>query len=161
MLLQYRVPADANDETVALAVATRDGDRDCGFYVAAVGTGYLSLLLDKEADWVEMDTLLVPDHWYYVAVTFQAGEEETTVNAYVADLTGGDRELRQVLEDEQVPGVPAVSRLGIGKGFDDTGAHTYPWPGELDEVAVYDAVLEKEELQGHVDVLLPGGAGAE
>jgi hypothetical protein len=49
-----------------------------------------------------------------------------------------------------------VSRLGIGKGFDGTGAHAYPWSGELDEVAVYDAVLGIEQIQKHVDVLRAG-----
>ncbi len=156
LLLRYRIPDDGNDETVALAVATRDGERDCGFYVAAVGQGHLSLLLDGKANWIEMNTELVAQHWYYLAVTFEAGEENTIVNAYVVDLTGGDRKLRQILENEEIPGVPAVSRLGIGKGFDDTGAHAYPWSGELDEVAVYDAVLGGEQLQKHVDVLRAG-----
>ena len=160
LLLQYRVPEDANDETIALAVATRDGDRHCGFYVAAVGRGHLSLLLDKTADWVETGVVLASEHWYYVAVTFQAGEEETTVNAYCADLTGGQRTLKYVLKNKDVPGVPPMSRLGIGKGFDLTGAHAYPWAGELDEVAVYDAVLPMEELQSHVDVLRANGPGS-
>lgn len=158
LLLRYRTAEDANDETVGLAVATRSGDRDCGFYVAAVGRGHLSLLLDGEADWVETDTVLVPEHWYYVAATFEAAEESTTVSAYVVDLWGGGRQLRQVLKNEVIPGIPAMSRLGIGKGFDDTGAHAYPWSGELDEVAVYDSVLGAEELQAHVDVLRAGGS---
>ena len=161
LLLRYRIPEDANDETIALAVATRDGDRNCSFYVAAVGRGYLSLLLDKEADWVEMNTVLASDHWYYVAVTLDADEAKTTVNAYCADLTGGQRTLKHVLENEEVPGIPAMSRLGIGKGFDSTGAHAYPWSGELDEVAVYDAILDFEELQSHVNVLRASGPSSQ
>ncbi len=153
LLLKYRIPEDGSNDSVALAVATRDGDRDCGFYVAAVGRGHLSLLLDGEADWVDMETILIPGRWYYVAVTFETGEGKAIVNGYAADLTGGQRALQQVLSSKEVPGVPAMSRLGIGKGFDSTGAHAYPWSGELDEVAVYDAVLEKEELQSHVNVL--------
>ena len=153
LLLKYQIPKDAGDDTVALAVATREGQRDCGFYVTAVGRGHLSLLLDGEADWVNMETTLTPGRWYYVVVTFDAGEKTTIVNAYVADLTGGQRALKQILNNKEVPGVPAMSRLGIGKGFDATGAHAYPWSGELDEVAVYDAVLEEEVLQSHVNVL--------
>lgn len=161
LLLKYRTPEDVNDESVALAVATRDGDRDCGFYVAAVGRGNLSLLLDGDADWVETGTVLLDEHWYYVAVTFEAGEENTMVNAYAVDLTGGHRTLLHILDNEQVPGIPAMSRLGIGKGFDYSGAHAYPWAGELDEVAVYDAVLEADELQEHVNVLRAGGTGSD
>jgi hypothetical protein len=153
LLLRYRIPEDAGDETVALAVATRDGDRDCGFYVAAVGKGHLSLLLDGSANWVETNTVLAHDHWYYVAVTFKKLEESTVVGAYVADLTVGERQLRQVLKDQEVPGIPATSRLGIGKGFDNTGAHAYPWSGELDEIALYDAVLDPKDLQAHLDLL--------
>ena len=160
LLLRYRIPDDANDETVALAVATREGERACGFYVAAVGRGHLSLLLDVEADWIEMDTILTPEHWYYVAVTFKAGEESVVANAYVVDLTEGAGELQRILNDEVIPGVPAASRLGIGKGFDYTGAHAYPWSGELDEVAVYDAVLEGNELQRHVNLLRASGSGS-
>jgi hypothetical protein len=103
LLLRYQIPDDGNDETVALAVATRDGERDCGFYVAAVGRGHLSLLLDGEADWVEMNTILAAQHWYYLAVTFEAGEEDTIVNAYLVDLAGGNRKLQQILENEEVP----------------------------------------------------------
>ncbi len=156
LLLRYQIPEDAGDETVALAVATRDGDRDCGFYVAAVGKGHLSLLLDGSANWVETDTVLAHDHWYYVAFTFKKLEESTVVNAYLADLTVGERQLRQVLKDEEVPGVPATSRLGIGKGFDNTIAHAYPWSGELDEIALYDAVLDPKDLQAHLDLLQAG-----
>lgn len=161
ILLMYRIPEDGNDDTVALAVATREDQRNCGFYVTAVGRGHLSLLLDGEADWVNMETILTPERWYYVAVTFDAGEETTIVNAYVADLTGGQQALKQVLNNLEVPGVPVMSRLGIGKGFDATGAHAYPWSGELDEVAVYDAVLEKEDLQSHVNALRAGGTGLD
>ncbi|MHB8900835.1 MAG: LamG-like jellyroll fold domain-containing protein [Thermoguttaceae bacterium] len=160
LLLSYEVPPDANDETVALAVSTRQPDRGCGFYVAAVGKGHLSLLLDSEADWVEMDTLLTPERWYYVAVTFQAGEKSTLVNAYVADLTDDEPQLRRVLDNDEVQSVPSVSRLGIGKGFDSTGAHAYPWSGALDEVALYDTVLDQQELERHVDLLRAGGSGS-
>ncbi len=159
LLLRYRIPEDVNDETVALAVATRDGDRPCGFYVAAVGPGHLSVLLDGEADWVEMETLLAPEHWYYLAVTFQAGEKSTVANAYVVDLTEGSAKLQHVLKNTEIPGVPPTSRLGIGKGFDYTGAHAYPWSGELDEVALYDAVLEEKELQDHADLLRANDSG--
>jgi hypothetical protein len=107
-----------------------------------------------------MDTILTPEHWYYVAVTFKAGEESVVANAYVVDLTEGAGELQRILNDEVIPGVPAASRLGIGKGFDYTGAHAYPWSGELDEVAVYDAVLEGNELQTHVNLLRASGSGS-
>lgn len=161
LLLKYHTPEDVDDETVALAVATRDGQRNCGFYVAAVGRGNLCLLLDGQADWVETGTVLTDEHWYYVAVTFEAGEATTIVNAYATDLTGGQRTLKRMLDQQEVPGVPAMSRLGIGKGFDYSGAHAYPWSGELDEVAVYDAVLDQQELQTHVNVLRAGGTGSD
>ena len=51
-------------------------------------------------------------------------------------------------------GVPAASRLGIGKAFDWSVAHAYPWTGALDEVAVYDAVLDRDTLESHLDMLL-------
>jgi hypothetical protein len=58
-----------------------------------------------------------------------------------------------VVEERVVEGVPAFGRLGIGKGFDTNGGDAYAWPGVLDEVAIYDAVLPTETLREHLDVL--------
>ncbi|MDI9443577.1 MAG: hypothetical protein QM844_05355, partial [Planctomycetota bacterium] len=53
LLLQYSPPGDEDDRSVGLAVATRNGETACGFFVAVVGRGYLSLLLDAAAEWPE------------------------------------------------------------------------------------------------------------
>jgi hypothetical protein len=98
----------------------------------------------------EGDFACVADHWYYVASTFHADAGRTRINTCVADLSRGERTLNWIVKDRWVPGVPAASRLGIGKGFDENGAHAYPWSGQLDEVALYDAVLDRRDLEQHL-----------
>ncbi len=154
LLVRLDLPAESKEELIAVAVGTRAADPDCGFLVAAVGDGELTYLLDAEAPWPEGHLQFVSGHWYYVALAFDAGAGSTVVNAYAADLSEGQRRLRQVVVDDPAPGTPAASRLGIGKGFDETGAHAYPWPGAIDEVAIYDAVLGIETLQGHLEAIL-------
>ncbi len=155
LLLQYHPPADEDDDLVGLAVATRNGETACGFFVAVVGRGYISLLFDAAAEWPESRLQLTPDHWYYVAVTFVANGRTTIASAYAADLSAGERVLRRLLQREPIPGTPPASRLGIGKGFDESDAHAYPWPGALDEVAIYDAALDPDTLQSHLESMLP------
>jgi hypothetical protein len=138
---------------IAAAVATRDGQHECGFLVAAVDDGRLAHLLDAKSGWIESDFKFVPGHWHYVASTFRAESVHAVVNTFVADLDSTDRTLRWVVRDRSVRGVPPASRLGIGKGFDGELAHAYPWPGSLDEVAIYDADLGRATLEAHLNAL--------
>lgn len=151
---------EAMDEgTVGAAVATRAGARDCGFLAVAVDTGQIAYLLDGDAPWGGSTSSLIPGEWYYLAATFQAESGKTKVNVYLANLTRGEKTLKWAVQDEPAPGTPAASRLGIGKGFDRNVAHAYPWPGLLDEVAVFDTVLDRHSLQQHLDALLTPRSG--
>ena len=96
---------------------------------------------------------LTAGDWYYVASTFRVVSGKTLVNTYVANLSRGERTLSQVVRDQSVPGVPAASRLGVGKAFDADTAHAYPWPGRLDEIAIYDTVLSPTTLAVHLQAL--------
>ena len=125
LLLQYHPPADEDDDLVGLAVATRNGETACGFFVAVVGRGYISLLFDAAAEWPESRLQLTPDHWYYVAVTFVANGHATIASAYAADLSAGERTRAPAPAASQF-GTPPASRLGI-EGFDESDAHAYPW----------------------------------
>ena len=157
LLLSFEgFPGSAEGE-ISAAVATRQDERDCGFFVVAADRGCLVHLMDADSPWTEGGLELNPGEWYYVASTFLAGKTETTVNTYVANLSRPDRSLRHVVRDQAAVGVPAASRLGIGKGFARNIAHAYPWHGRLDEVAVYDAVLDQETLEKHWESLMARG----
>jgi len=156
LLLRFDGFPDRRPGTVAGAVATRASRADCGFFFVAVENGILTHLMDGEAEWVESDLKLTPGDWYYVAGTFQVDGEATTINTYAANLTKGEKRLRHVVRNRRAKGVPATGRLGIGKAFDENTAHAYPWPGALDEVAVYEDLLEPTELQRHLDALETG-----
>jgi len=141
------------EQLIGSAVATRANRHDCGFFVVAVDRGQLVHLMEGDAPWIESGVTFVPGDWYYVAGTFRTSGGTTTVNTYLANLSDGERVLRHVVRDEIAGGTPAASRLGIGKGFDENIAHAYPWSGSLDEVAIYDDVLDVKTLQTHLDVL--------
>ncbi len=149
------VPA-STQKPWSVAVGTRADTCDCGFFVVASGRGRLVHLMDRNADWVEGDVQFQPGEWYYVASTFQVASGKTLVNSYVANLSQGERTLKWVVRNQVAEGMPAVSRLGIGKGFAEDISHAYPWSGSLDEVAVYDVVVDRETLQKRLRCLLPG-----
>jgi hypothetical protein len=157
LLLRLDDVGEDQEGSLLAAVATRANRRSCGFLVTAVDHGELAHLLDGEAPWLRSGFDFVPGHWYYVASTFQTlGERETMVNSYVADLSMEKRTLQRVIKDRRTPGVPAAGPLGIGKGFDGNAAHAYPWSGALDEIAIYDAVLDSSVLQAHLEALTGG-----
>jgi hypothetical protein len=153
LLLNFAGTPEGNG-TISVAVSTRDDDRSCGFFVVAVDHGQLVHLMDGLAPWTQGAVEFIPGEWYYVASTFAAGEGVTTVNSYVANLTRGQSKLTCAVKNQIARGVAAASRLGIGKGFNATVAHAYPWSGALDEVAIYDAVLDPETLQEHLEAIL-------
>ena len=155
LLLNFAGTPEGNG-TISVAVSTREDDRSCGFFVVAVDRGQLVHLMDGMAPWTESDAELIPGEWYYVASTFAAGDGTTTVNSYVANLTRGQSKLTWAVKNQVARGVPAASRLGIGKGFNATVAHAYPWSGALDEVAIYNTVLDPDTLQGHLEAILGG-----
>jgi hypothetical protein len=135
-------------------VATRDGQRECGFFLGAADEGHLVHLFDGDAEWIDGNLAFTPGEWYYVASTFRAADGQTTINTYAANLTLGEQKLSRVVVDAIAPGLPPPSRLGVGKGLDNTLAHAYPWPGRIDELAIYDAVLDEKTLAEHLKGLM-------
>jgi hypothetical protein len=156
LLANFAGFAVTREGAIGAAVATRASAERCGFLVAAVDAGQIVFLLDRDAPWGGSETPLFAGEWYYLVSTFQVQAGRTRVNTYLADLSRGEKTLTRVVRDEMAPGVPAASRLGIGKGFDSSVAHAYPWPGLLDEVAIYDAILDAATLQRHLDALTGG-----
>lgn len=135
---------------VAAVVATRDSHRNCGFLIAVADDGHLVHLFDGDAEWTAGGFVLTPGEWYYIASTFRSGSEQTTINTYAANLSRAERQLTRILTDAVAPGVPPPGRLGVGKGLDNTLAHAYPWSGRIDELAIYDAILDVQTLQEHL-----------
>lgn len=154
LLLTFNGLTGLKEGAICAAVATRDAPIDCGFLTAAVGENELVHLMNAEEPWVQSGLSFIPGDWYYVASTFQVIDGQTVVNCFAANLSEGERTLRQVVDDAITPGTPAASRLGVGKAFDWSVAHAYPWAGSLDEVALYDAALDLQTLQGHLRMLL-------
>lgn len=137
-------------------LATRADPRRSSFFLAIGSEGRILHLFDADQAWQEAEIALIPGEWYYLASTFQTDLEKqtTTVNTYLANLTRGETTLQWVLQNKTLAGMPAPSRLGVGKGFDQDGAHAYPWPGLLDEIAIYRSALDSHTLQHHHSLLV-------
>ncbi|MGO8748361.1 MAG: LamG-like jellyroll fold domain-containing protein [Thermoguttaceae bacterium] len=156
VLLRWSDDDDSAAGSICAAIATRESRRRCSFWLAAVDDGRLAHLADGEASWTEgeEDFAFIPGEWYYVIATFRAEGRGITVNTWAANLSRRDATLTWVVKDQLAPGVAAASRLGIGKGFDADLAHAYPWSGALDEIAIYDTVLDQKTRQEHFRALV-------
>jgi len=163
VLLKARPPEGHPKAPICVALATRENSQRSSFFLAAVDHCQLTHLMDADAPWVETegDFACAADQWYYLASTFRVESGRTRINTYVADLTRGERTLNWIVKDRLAPGVPGTSRLGVGKGFDENGAHAYPWSGDLDEVALYDAILDRDALEQHLLAILPATSDPE
>jgi hypothetical protein len=91
-----------------------------------------------------------PGHWYYVVNTFEESGGNTTINSYIADLTAGELVMTHVLNNVVASGGFAGSDfMGIGT-FATGGGVQEAWAGLLDEVAIYDQILEPWTIQEHL-----------
>jgi len=98
-----------------------------------------------------------PGHWYYVANTFEydSANNRTILSSYLADLTEGQFTLRKVLDGVAVNGTfTGTAPLGIGIFNTDGVSFAQAWSGSLDEIALYDRILDAEELQFHLTSLM-------
>lgn len=163
LLLRPRPPERASHAAICCALATRQDRRACSLYLGMDEHAALAQLMDAESPWVQTEGLFafVPGHWYYVASTFRVESSQTRINTWIADLSQRETTLTWIVRNQWVPGVPAASRLGIGKGFDETGAHAYPWSGDLDEIAIYDAALDPHVLEQHMHAIFTSSAGLQ
>ena len=91
-------------------------------------------------------------NWYFAAGSYTTDGTDTTFTNYLADLTAGDTTLTTV-GPVTVPGMfpTGATPLGIGARWDGPGE---AFPGQIDEVNLYNAVLDENTLQVHLDQLL-------
>jgi len=147
-------PLGDRADAVGSVLATR-GDRDrASFFLATAGDGTLMHLFDARENWLVTDGCLDPGHWYYAAATFANCNGRVVVNTWLADLSRGERQLRQVLHRGQAVGGLAPGPLAIGKGFDSAGAHAYAFPGAIDEVVLYNGIVGEDTLNEHLELLV-------
>ena len=95
-------------------------------------------------------------HWYFVTGSYVINRDTniTTFTNYIADLTNGDTILRKVgpFSNNGGPYPTGGSPLGIG-GRWDAGES---FPGQIDEVNLYDAEKEEVNFQQHLDSITGG-----
>lgn len=153
LLLRCDCAERSENGMISAALATRQDHRNCSFFVASLDHGRLVQLLDGQAGWLESGFRFAQGHWYYLASSFDAQQQETVVNTYVADLTTSKSHFYWLVRNRSIPGTPAPGRLGVGNGFDGDLANAYPWLGTVGEIAIYDTILSQVTVQAHLDAL--------
>ncbi|NMC19089.1 MAG: FecR domain-containing protein, partial [Thermogutta sp.] len=147
-------PDRGRGDAVGSLLATRQ-DRDrASFFLAAAGDGTLMHLFDARENWLVTEGRLEPGHWYYAAAAFEECDGRVMVDTWLADLSLGERRLRQVLRRGQAVGGMAPGRLAIGKGFDSAGAHAYAFPGTIDEIVLYNEIVGENVFNEHLRLLV-------
>ena len=92
------------------------------------------------------------DHWYYAAGSYTSTGANTTFTNYLADLTAGDTTLTTLGPITVAGTFPTGSTtLGIGSRWDGPGE---AFPGQIDEVNLYNAALDGSTFQTHLNQLL-------
>lgn len=115
---------------------------------------------DFESDGeVEFLLPLTPGNWYYTAATYEVdtASDTTTITAYIADLTGGDATLNPLGSKTVQGSYLGDAPLTIGLMSDaayDTFGYQHFFPGAIDEVALYSALLDQPTLQSHLTAIL-------
>jgi hypothetical protein len=144
-------------EDVCILLGTRAGADRCGFLLAADGFGRLLCLFEANSPWLEIPVRLLPGGWYYLAATFENRENQgrpgSRVTVFVGELDGPSS-LTKVVDGVWIPGQLPGGFLGVGKGFEKNGAHAYPWPGAIDELAVFSSALEEVTIRKHFGLLV-------
>lgn len=157
-IVRFDRPAIPREEDLCVLLGTRQGPSRCGFLVVADGWGRLGIILDAERPWLETPLRFTPGEWYFVAVVFCREDRDdtpgTVVDAYAAALGEPRQALTKILRGVWVPGWVASGQLGVGKGFEKNGAHAYPWPGAVDEIAIFDVALTEAQIERHFTALV-------
>ena len=135
-------------------VATRPSTNQRGYFVfQGDPTGDSSDISTLIGNWSTANTqtlveTLTAGHWYYVANTYQISGGNTTINTYVADLTVGQTALATATKGVTgTYGSSAPLYIGIGNFLGEG------FPGAIDEVALYDSVLDGPSVLNHVRAL--------
>ncbi len=160
MIIRFDGWPPAGENTLACLLATRQDQRRRAVLLGVLPVesenrhlGRLVHVCDEMAPWTETRGVLVPAHWYYVAATFAQEGKGTRVSTWLADLTEKGP-LVCALKDGHVAGHPVDGYLGVGKGFDAGMSHAYPFPGAIDELAIYNGVLEEDVIRFHLTHLV-------
>lgn len=157
LVVRFDRPDRVTAEDLCVLLGTRQGPDRCGFLAAADGWGQVGIILDANHPWLEAPVRLTPGQWYFLALTFRREWRDhgvgTVVDWYMAPIGGPDQPLTKIVSGGWIAGWIPPGQLGIGKGFEKNGAHAYPWPGAVDEIAIFDAPLDEETITRHFQVL--------
>ena len=94
--------------------------------------------------------------WYYVALTYEPNSGTNRVNAYVANLTGGDTTAAHTLinlNTNATAGAVTAPALGLGCFGSDSGDYRYFFDGFVDQVSIYGARLSHTDINAHVTAI--------
>ncbi|MGQ9563842.1 MAG: FecR domain-containing protein [Thermogutta sp.] len=157
MIFRFDGWPTSGGNTLGCLLSTRQDQRRWSVLLGAIpithgenaASARLVHLLDGRSRWTETQGVLVPGCWYYVAATFDGNERTTRVSTWLVNLSERGPFIC-VFKDGLVAGTPTGGYLGVGKGFDAGMSHAYPFPGAIDELAIYNGVLGEREIRSHL-----------
>jgi hypothetical protein len=161
MIVRFDGWTMSQTDTLGCLLSAWQDQRRCGVLLGVVPVNRrdnpqnakLVHLLDGASPWTETQGELVRGCWHYLVATFERNGTMTRVSTWLANLSERGP-LVCVMRDGSVPGNPADGYLGLGKGFDAGMSHAYPFPGAIDELAIYNGVLGEDEIRSHLEHLI-------
>ena len=126
-------------------ISTKDGVNR-GYYILQSKSSELQTRIGAGA-YRTIVSNYVTGHWYYVACTYSVNAGKTTINSYYADLTAGDELQHPIVNEVENGNYGSSAVLGVGCLY--TTAAQYFTPSTIDEVAIYDAVLDIDTIDSH------------
>ena len=131
-------------------LGTRDATNQRGYYIRQSDGGNLETRVGEGA-YRPIVSSFETGHWYYVVSTYSVSAGKTTINSYYADLTAGD-ELQHSIVDEVENGTYGSSAM-LGVGCLSLVTSQYFAPCTIDEVAMYNSVLDEDDIKYHLSEL--------
>jgi hypothetical protein len=93
------------------------------------------------------------NHWYFYAGTYATDGSNTTINAWIADLTAGATSMTKVVNGVTVSGIFGTDDRPLGIGVPSDSPADSAFPGLIDEVSIYNAALSGATIQSHLDAI--------
>lgn len=170
-LSDVALPSTMTVETIFRPLATPDGEgyglstrqtgNQRGYYVYQSPGDRLATVIGDSFDQADNNRTVLryfrPGDWYYMANTYAQSGAATTISSYVANLSQGDIGLTKVLDGVTASGnYGGAAPLGVGVAdFTKVGnGFQRAYSGQLDEIAVYNAALDRAALQSHLTSLV-------
>ena len=152
----FRPMATPSGEGYGLSARPTGGQR--GYYLMEDANNRLPTVIGDDYYGADNNRTVLayfrPGEWYYMVNTYDVSGGNTTINSHIANLSQGDTGLTKVLDGVVASGSYGTSApLGVGLADWVGQSLQRAYVGQIDEVAIYNAVLDQAAAQTHYTAL--------